>query len=174
MAQLTKTKFLTNPEYDAVKKLCLKNIDDRRACFILVCLYTGARRIEVLGLKQDDLVEDSILIHGAKGSLDREIPIPAAIFSRLKELPDKLFDVHRDTANSWWELYRPNRKRGLHSLRHTMALRLYKQTKDIRLVKYLLGHKSIHNTMVYAEYAYSQDELRKVLNVEDSEYTRVS
>jgi integrase/recombinase XerC len=51
----------------------------------------------------------------------------------------------------------------LHGLRHTFAIRLYKKTKDIRLVQVALGHRNITNTMVYADYAYSQQELRKLI-----------
>jgi integrase/recombinase XerD len=37
-----------------------------------------------------------------------------------------------------------------HSLRHTFAMRLYSETKDILLVQRMLGHKSLTNTLVYA------------------------
>jgi len=36
-----------------------------------------------------------------------------------------------------------------HKLRHTMASRLYEETKDIMLVKQQLGHESLQATMVY-------------------------
>lgn len=36
-----------------------------------------------------------------------------------------------------------------HVLRHTFATRLYKSTKDIRLVQKALGHASIETTMIY-------------------------
>jgi len=126
--------------------------------------YTGARRIEVSRLSQDDVSDDSVYIRAAKGSLDREIPLPEVLVKAFKALPeDKPFDRHKSTLDSWWLLYRPAKK-GIHSLRHTMALKLYNKCKDIRLVKYLLGHKSIHNTMIYADYAYSQQELRQALH----------
>jgi len=37
-----------------------------------------------------------------------------------------------------------------HSLRHTFAMRTYQRTKDLDLVKRLLGHRSITSTEVYA------------------------
>ncbi len=38
-----------------------------------------------------------------------------------------------------------------HALRHTFAMRLYAKTKDLLLVKRLLGHRSITSTQVYAD-----------------------
>lgn len=38
-----------------------------------------------------------------------------------------------------------------HSLRHTFATRLYRETEDIGLVQAALGHRSITSTMVYAQ-----------------------
>jgi integrase/recombinase XerC len=50
-----------------------------------------------------------------------------------------------------------------HSLRHTFAIELYQKTKDLRLVQVALGHRNITNTMIYADYVYSQQELRKLI-----------
>jgi len=47
-----------------------------------------------------------------------------------------------------------------HSLRHTFAMRVYARTKDLLLVKKLLGHRSINSTLVYAE---ALDELPRDL-----------
>jgi integrase/recombinase XerC len=49
----------------------------------------------------------------------------------------------------------------VHSLRHTFATRLYRQTNDIFLVKEALRHKSIASTLVYARPADGQ--LRRAL-----------
>jgi integrase/recombinase XerC len=38
-----------------------------------------------------------------------------------------------------------------HSLRHTFAMRLYARTRDLLLVKKMLGHRSINSTLIYAE-----------------------
>jgi integrase/recombinase XerD len=36
-----------------------------------------------------------------------------------------------------------------HTLRHTFATELYRQTKDIRLVQKALGHRDLSTTMIY-------------------------
>ena len=37
------------------------------------------------------------------------------------------------------------------------------RTKDIHLVRNLLGHKNINNTLIYLDYVQSQDDFRKAL-----------
>jgi integrase/recombinase XerC len=61
-----------------------------------------------------------------------------------------------------WQFYRPVPKK-FHALRHTFAIELYQKTKDLRLVQVALGHRNITNTMIYADYIYSQQELKKLI-----------
>ena len=111
--------------------------------------------------------EESVLITGLKGSNDREIPVPTWLFKRLQKISDTqevefLFDITYNRLRQIWDHYRPINKK-LHSLRHTFAIRLYKKTRDLRLVQVALGHRNIMNTMVYADYVYSQQELRRLI-----------
>jgi integrase len=73
-----------------------------------------------------------------------------------------LFPITYNRLRQIWDLYRPVQKK-FHSLRHTFAIQLYKKTKDIRLVQVALGHRNVMNTMIYADYVYSQTELRKLI-----------
>ena len=43
-----------------------------------------------------------------------------------------------------------NRHLTVHSLRHTFAMNLYRQTGDLRLVQTALGHRHISTTEIYA------------------------
>lgn len=136
---------------------------------IWVALRTGARAQEVLNIQRNDLnpYDESIFIRGIKGSNDREIPIHSDTFKRLYRFAEaqgetKVFPITYDRLYQVWGLYRPIPKK-FHSLRHTFAIELYQKTKDIRLVQVALGHRNIANTMVYADYAYSQQELRKLI-----------
>ncbi|WP_246845528.1 tyrosine-type recombinase/integrase [Bdellovibrio sp. NC01] len=143
---------------------------DPRNCLIMwVALRTGARAQEVLNLQKADLnsYDESIFIRGLKNSNDREIPIHSDIFARLHRFAEqqsgtKLFDISYNRLYQVWEMYRPVPKK-FHSLRHTFAIELYQKTKDLRLVQVALGHRNIANTMVYADYVYSQQELRKLI-----------
>lgn len=58
---------------------------------------------------------------------------------QLQQLANRLFD----------RLLGPGHGLTFHSLRHTFAMRLYAETKDLFLVQRLLGHKSVRSTEVY-------------------------
>lgn len=171
---LNKNKYLLPPEVDRFRSI-LRDYQptDPRNCFVLsLALRTGARAQEVLNIKFSDFntYDRSVLIHGLKNSADREIPIEARFFDQLMSFAEKnrsqdselIFPISYPRLFQIWELYRPVPKK-LHSLRHTFAIELYQKTKDIRLVQVALGHRNITNTMIYADYIYSQQELRKLI-----------
>lgn len=62
------------------------------------------------------------------------------------------------------------KKSHFHNLRHTFALRKYLETRDIYLVKKLLGHSTIKTTEMYAEFDFEEmfndfPDLSKVLRL---------
>lgn len=168
---LNKNKYLLPDELDRLEQLLNEHIDkDPRNCLaLLVALKTGARAQEVLNLKKSDLnpYDETILITGLKNSNDREIPIQSSLFKKILNYAktvegEHLFPISYNRFRQIWDLYRPVPKK-LHSLRHTFAIQLYKKRKDIRLVQVALGHRNVMNTMIYADYVYSQTELRKLI-----------
>ena len=54
-----------------------------------------------------------------------------------------------------------NKRISPHTLRHTYATDLYRQTKDIRLVQKALGHADLSTTMIYTHIV--DDELENAL-----------
>ena len=168
---LNKNKYLLEPEYQRLEHI-LMSFQDKfpRDCHLLwLLLKTGGRAQEILNLRPEDLnpFEESVFIRGIKGSNDREIPIPSWLFQRVmreqeRSKEQRLFPISYNRLRQIWEFYRPVHKK-LHSLRHTFAIRLYQKTKDLRLVQVALGHQNITNTMVYADYIYSQQELRRLI-----------
>lgn len=169
---LNKNKYLLEPELEKLISLLDTYIEsDARNCILLLlALKTGARAQELLNIKKSDLniYDESIFIRGIKGSNDREIPLKPELFRKLKKYSesfastDRIFPITYNRFRQIWDFYRPVPKK-LHSLRHTFAIMLYKKTKDIRLVQVALGHRNIMNTMVYADYVYSQQELRRLI-----------
>ena len=168
---LNKNKYLLPPEVERLHQLMLdhESRDLRNCLMILVAIRTGARAQEVLNLNRADLntYDESIFIRGLKGSNDREIPIPRDLFLKLHRYSEsltglRLFPITYDRLYQIWGLYRPVPKK-FHALRHTFAIQLYQKTKDLRLVQVALGHRNITNTMVYADYVYSQQELKKLI-----------
>ncbi|MCS6838566.1 MAG: site-specific integrase [Bdellovibrionaceae bacterium] len=168
---LNKNKYLLPPEVQRLKEILQKfrTADTRNVLLLEVALNTGARAQEILNLKKEDLndYEQTVFIRGVKGSNDREIPVPEVLFKELRiysatQSSSFLFPISYDRLLQIWYQYRPVQKK-FHSLRHTFAINLYQKTKDIRLVQVALGHRNIANTMIYAEYVYSQTELRKLI-----------
>lgn len=169
---LNKTKYLLPPEVDRLENILDSFMDkDFRNCLLLsLALRTGARAQELLNVKKSDFnfYEKSILIRGIKGSNDREIPLHSDFFKKLAEFVDSInssdlvFPITYNRFRQIWDHYRPVPKK-LHALRHTFAIQLFKKTKDLRLVQVALGHRNIMNTMIYADYVYSQNELRKLI-----------
>src|SRR5665213_2348575 len=168
---LNKNKYLLEPEVDRLNYILnsFKDKDPRNCTLLWLLLHSGARATEILNLRPEDLntYDQSVFIRGIKGSNDRELPIPSWLFERLEKEAGRgggqvIFPITYNRLRQIWDLFRPVHKK-LHGLRHTFAIRLYKKTKDIRLVQVALGHRNITNTMVYADYAYSQQELRKLI-----------
>lgn len=169
---LNKNKYLLDPEYEHLElTLTRYKLKDPRNCLALaIALKTGARAQEVLNLKKSDMnvYDQSVFITGLKGSDDREIPLDPLLFEELENYAremastDKLFPISYHRLRQIWVEYRPIPKK-FHCLRHTFAIRLYKKTKDIKLLQMALGHRNITNTIIYADFVYSQTELRRLI-----------
>ncbi len=166
--KISKEKFLNDDELAHMKKIIAKATPFNRL-LIKMLLHTGARATEILNIVHDDLdlTNKTVLIRGLKGSNSRELPLPPKIFSDLLFLAranpyTPVFNISYQRLWQIWTEHCPVRK-GPHSARHTVGINLHKKHKDLNLVKIVLGHKSITNTMVYAEYNYSQTELRRLV-----------
>jgi site-specific recombinase XerD len=171
---LNKNKYLLDFEYDRLIHILssFEDRDFRNVLMLRMALSTGARATELLNLKVKDLDQKSksVFIYGIKGSNDREIPLEQKFFNHILkfittndlEAQAKVFNISYPRLVQIWLNYRPVHK-SFHALRHTFAIRLYKKTRDIRLLQFALGHRNIANTMIYADYVYSQEELRKLI-----------
>jgi len=168
---LNKNKYLLPPELERLRHILksFSKTEVRNTLILEAALLTGGRAQEILNLRKLDLnpYDQTLYIRGIKGSNDREIPVPQAFFNTLIKFSSQikgeaLFDITYDRLLQIWYMYRPVPKR-FHSLRHTFAIQLYQKTKDLRLVQVALGHRNISNTMIYADYVYSQTELRKLI-----------
>ena len=166
---LTKNKFLNKVEATHLDEL-LRRTEHRDSVMLRVARVTGARATELLSIKVEDLdpLDRTVFLRGLKGSRDRSIPIKKELFLKLRELAEshptkRPFPISYPRLVQVWYEYRPVRK-CFHSLRHTFAVELYRKTKDIKLVQIALGHKSMTSTLVYADFVYAQDELRRLLS----------
>lgn len=176
MSILSFDKFLDDDELAALEREIYEEPIDRNKILVQLALETGARASELLAVRRKDLVEGkvkgkvyrAVRIYGLKGSNDREIPISSGLFSRLKGLEDPFFDISYMRLYQIWAGFAPRKAGGkrlktFHCLRHTCAVNLYRKTKDVKLVQAVLGHRDLRNTMVYVDFVYSQDEMRRKL-----------
>jgi len=171
--QLDKHKYLKPIEVVELEQILdnAKRKDARNVLMIRLLLKTGARGSELLAVRPMDLhVEThSVFIRGLKDGKDRELPVPYKLFQQLydeasgpKDKP--IFPIALRTLQGIWYDIRPVEKK-LHSLRHTFAYNLYKQTKDILLVKMALGHRTVQSTMIYLEHLYEQEAFERLVLV---------
>lgn len=165
--QLNSSKFLSEPELKELERL-IEKYNNRDTLALELLLRTGARAQELLNCTVKDFNRGALLIRGLKGSDDREIPLHPKVQKKVQDYiktlgqDGPLFDFSYVYLFRIWSMYRPVRKK-LHSLRHTFAIELYKKRRDVRLVQVALGHRNIQNTMVYADYTYKLEEMRKLL-----------
>jgi integrase len=168
---LTNKKFLADDEQQALLLVLERYKNQPKAARDITLLYTlfltGARAGEALALVKEDLISShtSVYLKGSKDSNSREIPIPPWLFRRLQAQitgTRPLFPISYNRLDQIWRHYRPINKK-LHSLRHTFAINLYRKTLNIRMVQKALGHRYLSNTMIYLDYDFTVDELRKAL-----------
>jgi integrase/recombinase XerC len=137
---------------------------------LLALLYTGARASELLALEWSDvnLETGEVFIRSLKHGRPRSVVLPRFLLKPLAGLKidgqARLFALSYNRLGEVWRLYRPVPK-PLHCLRHTYAMWIYERTKDIRFTQRALGHKNIQNTMVYADYAYTAAEYKRIMRI---------
>jgi integrase len=142
---------------------------------IILAIYTGLRRSELLGLEwaRIDLAKKTIRIINAKSTAgDRVIPMNVTVHSVLSEIAhtknsEFVFPSNRNTGQRFLDLKKGFKKAlrlanisdGLrwHDLRHTFASRLVERGVDIITVSKLMGHSKITMT---ARYAHSLDDAK--------------
>ena len=90
----------------------------------------------------------------SKSRRDRMIPIDEDLIHHYEIAMKDPFKPHTITHafRKYADKVDPPIKKTLHSMRHTYALRMLQQTKDIVTVKELLGHADIKTTMIYTKF----------------------
>lgn len=150
--------------------LLLNYYSGRNKLIIYIFLTTGIRLAELQRLKIENInFEKQFFTVKVKGGYNRDVHFPKITGEMIKEyIGDKiegyLFGLTRSGIQKI--IKKAFNDLGIngstHSLRHTFATTMYKQTKDILLVKELLGHKTVISTQIYTYV--DNDEIRNAVN----------
>ncbi len=130
---------------------------------IILALYTGMRKGEILNLKwsQIDFKNEFIDILKSKSGKERKIPIAGKVKEVLSELGKNgegfIFinpetnKPYNDIKKSFSSLLKKAQIENFrfHDFRHTVATRLVESGVDLLIVKEILGHSNIETTMRY-------------------------
>ena len=164
---LTQNKFLTDTEIKELKRNLKNEKNQVHVLMIELAMFTGARSAEILEVTTDDFPGAAVVIHGKKNSKNRTVPLPPAFAEKLAKFVKtiepgaKLFPVSTRQFRKIWQKLTPNKEKSLHSLRHTMGVKLYNNCEDLHTVQTMLGHKGVQNTMVYLDYVEGNKKLKK-------------
>jgi len=144
---------------------------ERNRTMLRLMLNTGLRLAEVTALKWRDLdlTTGKLMVRQGKGRKDRTLWVAEADIDSLRHLRERqakecgkcdcVFTTlegkplgHRYVQRM---IARYARKAGIekritpHTLRHSFATDLYRETSKIRLVQKVLGHSDLSTTMIY-------------------------
>lgn len=177
---MSQIKILTDEELSIVKRNIESDPSSVKSILLEYIMVTGIRAEEALALEKSHLNDQykAVWIIASKGSVNRMMPLSKEMYTKLKTLAantsgDKLFPFSYQTLKMAWYNYSPkscrgknkSNSKGVHSLRHTFAVNLYRRCKNIRAVQVALGHKNIENTMVYMTYVETVSELRTAMGL---------
>ncbi len=152
------------------------------APFIILCLHTGGRKSEVLGLQWDEIDFDNRLLHFTNTVITEEIggktyTVPRNKTKKCRSIPmsalvfETLEQLYQDRQDDWVLSNGKTRFRSplqtfkavcqkaginnfrIHDMRHTFASWLVIDGIELAVVRDLLGHKSIQETERYAHLA---------------------
>lgn len=144
---------------------------------VIVAVFTGMRKREILDLRWDDIdfTRGIIYLLDTKNSEKREVlmnEIVSKTLAVLERTPDNPYVFASRTGKPYTEI-RKSFSTALarcginnfhfHDLRHSYASQLVMMGVDIMTVKELMGHKSIEMTMRYAHL--SVDHKRKAVEL---------
>jgi integrase len=141
--------FLTTDEVKRLAEHCPEGVQ----AAIWIALYTGARRGEILAMKQEDVGSHSLTIHAqnTKTLRSRVVPIVDPLWRWLSVLPLP----YKDYEGLKSGFQRGRKAAGMehvnfHDLRHSCASILIASGADLYTVSKILGHAAVTTTQRYA------------------------
>ena len=122
---------------------------------VKICLSTGCRWSEAEGLRGSQIAHNRITFVKTKGKKNRTVPIAQELADEIPKARGQLFRPCRksfEQAIKRTKLEFPERQM-THILRHTFASHFMMNGGNILVLKQILGHADIKDTMRYAHFA---------------------
>lgn len=189
--------FLTKDEIVAIQKVILaddSNLTLRNRCICIIAMFTGLRSTDIANLKFESIKWDKneiVLVQSKTHSVVRVpmIPIVGNYLYRyiIEERPKVKSDYVFMTESNWVRpiqarmiynvseklfklsgLRQDGRRRGLHLLRHNLAISMLHNGTEISVISNILGHKSPETI---ENYLWSDIELLRKCAIDISEYS---
>lgn len=137
-------RFLVSREID----LLLNYYTGEKRDIIFLLLNTGLRLNEITQISSINY-DEKYLITKVKGNYSRKVYFGEEVKAVLKRVVPIKYSRRAIQHFISYAMKKLGIEGSTHTLRHTYATYMYKQTKDILLVKELLGHKSVVSTQIY-------------------------
>jgi len=145
-------RFLSKAEAKRLVEVCNPIIHP----LVIVALYTGMRRGEILNLCWQDIdwQNQNIWVREGKSGKGRYVPLLPSVTKVLRNVPktgEKIFTGRKYR----WHFEKAIKQTGLtdctfHTLRHTCASWLIMEGVELNTVRELLGHSTYRMTLRYA------------------------
>jgi integrase/recombinase XerD len=154
--------YLTKEEmYELINIIPKNKVRDKM--MITFLWMTGVRVTELLNIRKKDIDFENkyceIMWLKKRKKQVRSIPIPSlliellAIYCSNIKKDDLLFPITRQRVHKIIKYYLAKtsitKNIGPHSIRHSYAVHFYKQTKDLKNLQQILGHKYLSTTGIY-------------------------
>ena len=151
----TELAFLYPEEIPIVLQECANAEYEHLTTIVLICLATGCRWSEAEGLSGSQIAHNRITFVKTKGKKNRTVPIAKDLVDKIPRARGKLFRPCRkafERAIKRTKLQFPDGQM-THILRHTFASHFMMNGGNILVLKQILGHADIKDTMRYAHFA---------------------
>ena len=151
----TELAFLYPEEIPIVLDECANAEYEHLTTIVLICLATGCRWSEAENLSGSQIAHNRITFVKTKGKKNRTVPIAPELADRIPKARGKLFRPCRkafERAIKRTKLQFPHGQM-THILRHTFASHFMMNGGNILVLKQILGHADIKDTMRYAHFA---------------------
>jgi integrase len=151
----TELAYLYPEEIPIVLAECRNAEYEHLVTIVMVCLATGCRWSEAENLKGSQIAHNRITFVKTKGKKNRTVPIAQGLADLLPRVRGPLFRPCRRSFE------RAIKRTGLvfpegqmtHILRHTFASHFMMNGGNILVLRQILGHADIKDTMRYAHFA---------------------